>query len=226
LSARAAFAPVFFAVAIALSAASTGKADSYGVANLTPAIGSTISYDDWQAAGRYVTFVVRPDAQFPCGAADYVLEVNGVRVGRFAANCGTRAYLATPGVYSWRVLLLVPELGTGVAGSVTQFAVANLDQRPPTVVAFDGRGRVHHRTYLTFRAWDDSGVESVTVVLKPLGSTVPLKRWKYPLGSSTGLITRVAWVPPKAGRFLFYVAAQDQMGSRVRSRCAALTISS
>lgn len=205
---------------------------TFNFANVSPASGSQIAYTDWQAAGRYVTFTIQPDSNYPCASEYYYLEVNGTRAGRLSNNCTASVYLSTVGSYSWRVDLYVFETGTSVTGPVSSFSVepeqepvvippAPQDTTPPRIRTELTRATFPGTAQLLFFANDNSGAASLAFSVAGNGV-----HWTKTLRnvSVIGSYYSEPWKPPRRGTYVFCMGAVDAAGNQSGTSCSKVIV--
>lgn len=227
--------------ASALSLASPAAAD-FTFTPGTPANGATISYNDWYAAGSYITFSVNADPNYPCGTFNlYFLEINGTRVGQFSNNCTISVYLRTPGRYSWRVILYVYNTATTVTGNTISTVTIGapvappipapapvettpVPYSPPRVKAEAATARVGRPARLLFQASDESPSKSdVTVWVQQKGRIVWETDRSASLPTFPGTFS-ATWTPRKPGTFQLCVSATNVDGDQSKTSCAKITV--
>jgi hypothetical protein len=231
-------------VAAALAGPGIARAD-YAFTPSTPANGQVIPYSDWIAGGRYITFTVVPDPNYPCNAFnEYYVEINGQRVARVGdGTCEASIYLATTGQYSWRVDLYIYNTATTVTGGqINSFTVAAetaasattttapddtgaaaQDTTPPRVQAVAAEIRVGKTATLKYYVADNSGSADVTLWIDR-GSVSSLV-WSadHQLDLFASLHT-AAWRPKVVGTYRFCVSATDRQGNTSRDSCARIVV--
>lgn len=221
-----------------LSSAGSAAADTFNFTNLSPAANSHISNADWLAAGRYVTFAITPDTNYPCGSEYYWLEVNGQRLARFGVGCTASIFLPTTGIYSWRTDLYVFETGVAVNGQVTTFTVdqpvaiapprgaaPSLNTTPPVVRAIRSFGVRGTTARIAFTVRDDSGAAKIAIVVGQPGRI--LKRLTTGLVVANGTPVSVPWwirAGLPRGQQIFCLAAVDAAGNVSNKSCSTFTI--
>jgi hypothetical protein len=229
-------------VSIGLVAVDAAHGDqSFNITNLTPANGSTIAYSDWSSAGRYVTFTIQPDSQFPCGGADYWLIVNGHQAAQFSNGCTASVLLATPGQYSWQTDLYDAENGI-LNGPVSTFTIElqpsppttstatpapgsrpSLRLRPPALKALTSSLAVNSKGRLFFKV--SAALGSANLVLRVFSGRREI--WRDVLrdaGIKPGVTYHATWRPSRVGMYRFCILARDAVGNRSATSCAAVSV--